>query len=264
MYYYKSTIQYAGTNYIGFQWQTEKPTVQSEINRALSQLSPGKITTMAASRTDTGVHAMEQIVKITSSEPFDLKTFRNDFNQALPDDILCTQIDDCSGEFKPAHDAVSKEYRYFFTNKTQVESHERQFIANISNPLNLELIRSCLEALVGTHDFCNFYSYGSDIKSTVRTIHFCELSLVNPASLFSQSELFQIPASMTECFELRISGDGFLKQMIRHIVAALWRVGSGKLSVEDFISLLDSPMKEQQPWKVAPANGLFLYRVNYS
>lgn len=263
MYYYKATIQYAGTNYIGFQWQAEKPTIQSELNSALASLTEGKITTKCSSRTDTGVHALEQIVKITSERPFELKTFIEKLNKALPTDIRCVAISEADGSFKPIAGAVSKEYRYFFTNKTIVPKEDRQFIANISNPLNNDEMNLCLRALIGTHDFCNFYSSGSDIKSTVRTIISCELSLVDPRSLFSQSEIFQA-SLVNECYQLRIVGDGFLKQMIRHLVAALWLVGSGKLSANEFISLLDSEKRNQHPWKIAPPNGLFLYRVNYT
>lgn len=263
MYYYKTTVQYIGTNYAGFQWQNGIPTIQDEFNKAISQLIEGKITTIAASRTDTGVHAKEQIVKISSSNPIDCSSFLETFNTALPSQVRCIKIGPCEGQFKPAAESVSKEYRYFFTNKTQVAKDEREFIANISNQLDFDAMAICIRALIGSHDFCNFYSSGSNVKSTVRNILLCELSKVNPCEIFSQSELFLIPKNINHCYQLRIEANGFLKQMIRHIVSALWMVGSGKLSVEDFITLLNSPKKNKQLWKVAPPNGLFLYQINY-
>lgn len=263
MHYYKTTIQYEGTNYAGFQWQNGIQTIQSEFNKAISQLIAGKITTMAASRTDTGVHAMEQVVKITSSNSIDLSSFLETFNKMLPPQIRCIDIKLCPGLFRPSAETDSKEYRYFFTNKTQVSKEDTQFIANISNKLDLKEMMICIRALMGKHDFCNFYSSGSNVKSTIRDIYFCDLSVLNPHEIFSGLELFQIPKNLSHCYQVRIEASGFLKQMIRHIVSALWMVGSGKLSAEDFINLLNGPKNTKQLWKVASPNGLFLYRINY-
>lgn len=263
MNYYKTTIQYEGTGYAGFQWQNGTPTVQSEFNNAFSQVIDGKFTTMASSRTDTGVHAMEQVVKISSMNPIDFSSFLKVFNKALPSQIKCINVESCEGLFRPSAEAISKEYRYFFTNKTQVSKEDTQFIANISNKLNFDAINFCIRALVGKHDFCNFYSSGSNVKSTVRDIFLCELSEINPHEIFKDSELFHISKNITKCYELKIEANGFLKQMIRHIVSALWMVGSGKLSTGEFINFLNGPKSEKQLWKVASPNGLFLYRINY-
>lgn len=263
MYYYKTTIQYAGTNYAGFQWQNGTPTVQSAFNESLSKILNGKFTTMAASRTDTGVHALDQVVKITSSDPIDLITFINNFNEALPNQIRCLKIENCDGLFRPSASSLSKEYRYFFTNKTQVSKVETQFIANIANKLDVEAMKICVQALIGTHNFKNFYSSGSNVKSTIRHVIVCELSEINPQEVFSNEEIFQIPKDLNNCYQLKIEANGFLKQMIRHIVSSLWMVGSGKLSTNEFIELLYAPKSDKQLWKVASPNGLYLYRINY-
>lgn len=264
MHYYKTTIQYEGTNYAGFQWQNGTTTIQSEFNNAVSKLIDGKITTMASSRTDTGVHAMEQIVKISSINPIDVLSFLEVFNKTLPPQIRCTNIESCNGLFRPSAEAISKEYRYFFTNKTQVSKEETQFIANIANKLDFDAINFCIQALVGEHDFCNFYSSGSNVKSTIRNISRCELSQINPHEIFSEVKLFSIPKNISVCYELRIEANGFLKQMIRHIVSALWMVGSGKITTDDFLEYLNGPKISKQLWKVASPNGLFLYKINYS
>lgn len=256
------TIQYEGTNYAGFQWQNGIKTIQSELNFSISKLIDGKITTSAASRTDTGVHAMEQVVKISSSKPIDFSSFVETFNKILPPQIRCIDFKSCEGLFRPAVDTQSKEYRYFFTNMTKVSKDDREFIANISNVLDFDAMMICVRGLVGEHDFCNFYSSGSNVKSTIRIISFCDLSEVNPHEIFSESELFKTPKALCNCYELRIEANGFLKQMIRHIVSALWMVGSGKISTDDFFSLLDGPKVVKQLWKVASPNGLFLYRIN--
>ncbi len=264
MYYYKTIIRYEGTKYAGFQWQTGIQTIQNSFNKAITKLIDGKFTTTGASRTDSGVHAVEQVVKISSENPIDLSSFLLKFNSALPLDIQCLEIAPCAGLFRPAAFAITKEYRYFFTNKKQVSIEERQYIANISNNLILLQMKICVEALVGEHDFRNFYSRGSNVKSTIRNISICEISVINPHHVFIGLELFQIPKSLNSCYQLRIVANGFLKQMIRHVISALWMVGSGKISTDDFLKLLDGPKSEKTMWKVAAPNGLFLYRVNYS
>ncbi len=263
MNYAKAAIQYEGTNYAGFQWQNGQPTVQNELNLALSKIVEGKVTTVGASRTDTGVHAFSQFIKISSVNPIDHTSFVKRFNKELPADIRCLSIEPTHGLFRPAAVASSKEYRYFFTNQTQVSADNRRFIANIANALDINAMMTCLEALKGTHDFCNFYSSGSNVKSTVRTIITCELTDINPQAIFKQSELFHIPSDIQCCYQLRIEANGFLKQMIRHIVSAVWMVGTGKLSSADFGKLLDGEKVDKQLWKVAAPNGLFLYQINY-
>ena len=263
MNYYKTIIQYNGSSYAGFQWQDGVQTVQSEINNALSKIIEGKFSTTAASRTDTGVHAKEQVVKITCINPIDTSLFLKSFNEVLPSSIKCYKIESSDGLFRPASFAVSKEYRYFFTNKTQVSKEDSIFIANISNKLNIDSMNACVQSLIGEHDFQNFYSSGSNVKSTIRNISFCELSEINPQDIFSASEIFSIPSNLQSCYQLKIEASGFLKQMIRHIVSALWMVGSGKLTTNEFITLLNGAKSTKQHWKVAPPNGLYLYKINY-
>lgn len=263
MHYYKAIIQYEGTNYAGLQWQNGLRTVQSEFNTAISKLIDGKITTMPASRTDTGVHAIEQVIKISSINPIDTSSFLKPFNNLLPPQIRCLKIEACPGTFKPSVESTSKEYRYLFTNKTQTSKADLQFVANIANKLDLEAMLICVKALEGKHDFCNFYSSGSNVKSTIRDIIRCELTEINPHLVLGNLELFQVPSDLLLCYQLRIEANGFLKQMIRHIVSAIWMVGSGKISSQEFIALLNSPKDNKQRWKVASPNGLYLYRINY-
>lgn len=263
MYYYKAKIQYDGTNYAGFQWQNGLLTIQSEFNKSLSQIIPGKFTTMAASRTDTGVHALEQFVKISSTQSMDCTSLLESLNFVLPNDIRCIYIEPSTGLFRPASDTTSKEYRYLFTNRVQSPKEDRRFIANISNKLDLKAMQTCIDLIHGAHDFCNFYSSGSNVKSTTRTISTCELSIIDPRLFFLKNELFNIPQDLDSCYELRIIADGFLKQMIRHLVSALWKVGSGKISPSEFLAYLDGPKSKKQLWKVAPPSGLFLYQINF-
>lgn len=263
MNYYRATLQYDGTDFAGFQWQKDASTVQHVLNMALQQLLDGKISTMGASRTDSGVHAIEQIVKITTENTLDLQSFVNQINLKLPDSIRCLNISSTTGDFRPAGDTISKQYRYLFTNKSHYSSEERRYLANIAKPLNVAAMQACVEAIKGTHDFCNFVSTGSNVKTTIRTVNDCELTVINPQNFFSQATLFQVPDNLTSCYQFKIEANGFLKQMIRHLIRGLWMVGSGKISSDDFMQLLDGPKREKQLWRVAPSAGLYLYCINY-
>lgn len=263
MNYYQATLQYDGTPYAGFQWQKDASTVQDELNQALKKILTGKISTMGASRTDSGVHAMEQVVKITTEKILNYQTILASINSILPPTIRCLYLAPCAGEFKPAADTISKEYRYLFTNKAEFSAEERKYIANIAHPLNFTEMKKCAEAIAGTHDFCNFVSTGSNVKTTLRSVSLCELTLINPQIFFEESSLFQIPSELTSCYQLKIVANGFLKQMIRHLMRGLWMVGSGKVSTEEFLTLLHGPKQKKQLWRVAPASGLYLYRINY-
>lgn len=259
MHYYRGTFEYDGTGFCGFQWQKDLCTIQDELNQSIKSMVEGTFSTMGASRTDSGVHALRQVVKITSQRPIDCQQLLKHFNSTLSSQIRCLDLNPCAGGFNPAAAPYSKVYHYFFTNERQLARNQQRFISNISNPLNLATMQNCVDQLTGIHDFKNFCSLGSNVKTTVREIFFCELDLGGPQSLISESGVFHLADPPVPIFCLRIEGKGFLKQMIRHLVSALWMVGSGKLSEEEFVRLLKGvEKKEKRLWRVAPPNGLFL------
>jgi len=264
MNYYKAILQYDGTNYFGFQWQKDIPTIQDTLNQSLAKLIGGKITTMGASRTDTGVHALEQFVKISCENEIDCDHLITELNKSLSPQVKCLSLVPCEGTFKPAMDSVSKEYRYLFTNISQTNCSDQKFITNNPFSLDFDLMKKCAEMMVGEHDFKNFYSTASDIKTTTRDILLCELSEVDPHTVLPQIDLFLLPQDLRRCYQLRIVGNGFLKQMVRHIMSAIWAVGRGKISLEEFSSLLNGPKQEKKFWKVASPRGLYLYKINTS
>lgn len=248
---------------MGFQWQKDIPSVQNDFNQSLAKIIGEKFTTMSASRTDTGVHAFEQFVKITSQDEIELSGLVERLNKVLPSQIRCLDITLSDKSFKPTSDSISKEYRYFFTNTIKGNSMERKFIANNPYPLNVEAMKICVAAIVGKNDFQNFVSMGSNVKTTIREIFICELSEINPQKLFSTSEIFPIPHDLESCYQLRIVGNGFLKQMIRHLMTALWKVGNGRLTVDEFMLLIKGPKDPRKLWKVAHPKGLFLFKIIY-
>lgn len=144
-----------------------------------------------------------------------------------------------------------------------MKEDDRRFISNLANPLNFKSMVSCAQLIRGSHDFQNFCSTGSNVKTTVRNVLVCELTEVDPRTLFQDKELFKIPSDLEKCFQLQIEANGFIKQMIRHLMSALWLVGSGRMTEKEFAELLDGPKVDKQMWKPAPARGLYLYRITY-
>jgi tRNA pseudouridine38-40 synthase len=260
-YYYKASIQYDGTNYCGFQWQKDIPTIQSELNLSLGQLLGGKITTLGASRTDTGVHALEQIVKITSENRIDCESFLNELNKALPSEVRCLKIEACEWTFNPINFSPSKEYRYLFTNIQGTSGPEQRFLVNHPYNLNISTMQKCARMLVGKHDFKNFCFAGSNFKTTIREVFECEISEVNPHTVLN-SELFPLSQDIRNCYQLRVVGQGFLKQMVRHFMSALWLVGREKISPDEFLLILEGQEKVVGRWKAASPRGLYLYRFS--
>lgn len=260
MNYYKAAVQYDGTNYFGFQWQKDIPTVQNEINLSLAQLLSGKITTMGASRTDSGVHAVEQIVKITTQHEIECDSFKDALNKVLPLQVQCLKIEPCEGSFNPITFSHSKEYRYLFTNTLQSRGLEERFMANYPYDLNLPLMQKCAREIVGQHDFRNFCSAGSNVKTTVRAVLDCEITEIAPLSFINDSNVFSFSQEIKECYQLRIVGKGFLKQMVRHLMSALWLVGRGKISQDEFLGLLNGQEINRPLWRVSTPRGLYLYR----
>jgi tRNA pseudouridine38-40 synthase len=209
------------------------------------------------------VHAFNQIIKITSEVPMDSNEALCSINQILPSDIKLITFKAIEGAFKPSTQTKSKEYIYLFTNSAKtIGLSDQEFIANFGKKLNLDLMKDVLPLFVGEHNFQNFYSKGSNVTSTIRTIYSIELKTINPHEIFNGS-LFSAPEHLTECYQLKINGSGFLKQMIRHIVSSLWMIGTEKMSTLQLKEYIEGNQQTNQLWKVAPPNGLFLNKINY-
>ncbi len=255
MNYYKAILQYDGSLHLGFQLQVGKPTIQGDLNQSLQKILSGNFTTRAASRTDKGVHAIGQVIKISVEDPSPLNAAQ--LNEALPSHIKCLDLSPCAGDFIPSVDQLSKEYRYLFT----VQGQEERYIAQTPLPLNIHDMQACVAMLKGKNDFRNFWSIGGIANTTIRDILQCDLTMIDPKAFFKDT-LFTA-GEVTSCWQFRIVGSGFLKHMVRHLVGALWMVGNGRLTKDEFSSLLHGEQKQQRPWKKADPRGLYLLKVNY-
>jgi len=253
MFHYKAILEYDGSSYFGWQVQKDEVTVQSKLQKALEEMAKSdNVRTLASSRTDRGVHATGQTVKI--SLPFEIETdgLKKGLNSLLPEDIRVRTVENSNEAFHPISDAQWKEYRYRFTNLEQAFVLQKNQIANISFELDIYKMQQAAEAFVGEHDFCNYFVTGTEVNSTVRTIYDCRIDFVESNE----------PTLYPSHYVLVIKGSGFLKQMVRLIMGTLWNAGRGKVSVSDIQDSF-TEKKQKKLGAVAPAEGLTLVKVSY-
>ena len=256
MYYYKVIISYKGTRYFGWQAQAvaigneEKPTVQGTIHHALKKIAKYKDCTIAgASRTDAGVHAQGQLAKFSIPLYLAADKLLQGMNSLLPDDIRILECAVCAKEFNPNTSSASKEYHYYFST-AQVENPAlSDVVASISGHIDLQEMQGACKLFIGEHDFYNFCSRDPHGATTVRSISCCEIHKAD-FSPFGE-----------DIFYLKISGNGFLKYMIRYIAGALFKVLQGKIGLDDLVNYLQYHQEDKLSAK-AKSKGLHLIRIH--
>lgn len=253
IYYYRLLVEYKGTAYLGWQVQPEGKTVQGELNRALRTISKSEtVRTLGSGRTDSGVHALGQVVKAAIELEINPVNLLRALNSHLPSDIRVKEVTLSDEDFMPTTQAKSKEYHYRFITGRNPNAFQGDFIASCPHEIDLDLVQKACDILVGEHDFVNYYCEGTDVSSTVRSIFRCGIR---------KTQAFE-NGVFPEHYLFFVEGSGFLKQMVRLLVGALWNVGRGKINLEEFEASLTSPKRERLG-VVAPPEGLYLVCVNY-
>jgi tRNA pseudouridine38-40 synthase len=175
-------------------------------------------------------------------------------NSLLPLDIRVIHVEECTSHFHPIFNAKSKEYNYVFSHKTSLSPFAQELVTLVDFELNLSLMREGCKLLLGEHDFINYQCVGTEVDSTVRNIYECEILHLRSGGHWAEL--------LDEYYVLRIAGDGFLKQMVRLIMGALWSLGREKITLEDLRESLTRPM-ESRLGATAPPQGLYLKVVHY-
>jgi len=239
------TLEYDGTHYHGFQWQAGLPSIQREVEKAIKRLTGERLRVMAASRTDAGVHATGQVVSFRTGSSLPTDTFVHGLNHYLPRDIAVKAAHRVDDSFNVRHDAISREYSYYIVNSPSRSPTRQGFSYFVTSPLDIEAANRAAQALIGEHDFSPFASgNGAGIRNKVR--HVFKASLERGGELV----IFNIVAN------------SFLPHQVRNTVGALIRVGLGKMSVDEFNSIIEVK-KPGMAGPTAPACGLCLTRINY-
>ncbi len=238
-------MEYDGTKYYGFQLQAKQSTVQGEIESALLKLTGEKIRILAASRTDTGVHAREQVVSLRTTSSLPEHAFVGGLNYYLPEDIAVKDAYRVRDAFNVRRDAASREYHYLILNRAARSPTRHRFAHHVPGRLDVAAMNEACQCLIGEHDFASFATaLESKTKSTVRRVYQADVTKDGDLVTF------------------RIIANAFLPHQVRNTIGALIRVGLGKMTADEFRSILEK-RKPGLAGPTAPACGLCLMQVNY-
>jgi tRNA pseudouridine38-40 synthase len=237
-------IEYDGTQYYGFQWQLGLPTIQSELEQAIGRLCRQSSRAMAASRTDTGVHAKGQVVSFWAKSTLDTMILVRALNYYLPGDIAVKAAYRASDDFSVRRDALSREYRYHILNGNARSPFSRRFALFVPKMLDIQAMNEACQLIQGEHDFASFASSLDDSRSTLRNVYEAGIEKKGAFTVF------------------RIVANSFLPHQVRSTVGLLIRLGLGKISIAEFRDIIEA-RSVGLAGPLSPACGLCLMRVNY-
>jgi tRNA pseudouridine38-40 synthase len=238
------TLEYDGANYFGWQYQSGQDSIQARLESALERIFADKVRVRGAGRTDAGVHALGQVASFALPRPFDPAELRRALNALLPPDIVVLAAEQAGDDFDPRRDARLRVYEYRVLNQPSPSAFEYRYSWLVRDPLDLEAMNEAAGLFVGERDFAAFRTLGSDVKTTVRRVNLSRWSRVGARLTY------------------RIEANGFLRHMVRTMVATMVEVGRGKLEPDAVSGLIARRDRGLVP-AAAPAAGLFLVEVRY-
>ncbi len=243
----KIVLQYDGTAYAGWQRQDNGLSVQALLEDALEPIEGSRVVVHGAGRTDAGVHALGQVATVTLAVAMEPPALARALNAILPRDIRVLAVEEAAPGFHARFSAVGKVYEYSIVNAPLVSPFLHKYVWHVIPPIDLETVREASALLVGKHDFAAFQGARAKVISTERTVSKIE---------WEDRGRPDLPLVM------RIEGNGFLRHMVRIIVGTLVDVGVGRWLPSHVTEILAS-RDRTQAGPTAPAQGLYLVRVNY-
>jgi tRNA pseudouridine38-40 synthase len=244
--HFKLTLAYDGTSAVGWQRQAEGTAIQQLLEDVLAILEGAPVTVHGAGRTDAGVHAQGQVASVTLTRAIDAPTLTRAMNAHLPETVRVLDAVEMPPAFHARFDAVSKTYRYRIWNAAVLNPFERHYAWHVPEPrLDVRAMAAAAQALEGRHDFAAFQASGSPTRMTVREI-------------FSSTVVRD-----DELVTYEVSGEGFLRHMVRSIVGTLVEVGRGKRPPAWMHDVIASRSRIEAG-RTVPPHGLVLVRVEYA
>lgn len=245
---YKITLAYDGTNFAGFQRQPKQRTIQSVLENAVNKMSKQDeyITIHGSGRTDAGVHALGQIVHFDFPHDIPAEGMLCGLNSMLPLDCEVVACEIVSDEFHSRFTTHGKRYMYRVSCGRFVNPFKRNYTGHYKYKLDMERIKQAMPYVVGTHDYSSFVASGSQVSNHIRTIY--------------EATVHEDKANDEIIFEF--TGNGFLYNQVRIMVATLLEIGNGRRPINDFERLYE--VKDRNECReTAPASGLYLKEVYY-
>ena len=241
----KMIVAYDGTNYCGWQVQPNGITIQEVLNEHLSRLLGEDIKTIGASRTDAGVHSLGNVCVFDTNTKMPAEKISFALNQKLPEDIVVQQSCEVPMDFHPRFTKSRKTYEYRILNRTMRMPTRRLDTYFFYYPLNLEAMQEAAKFLEGEHDFASFCASNHQAEETVRTLYHVT-----------------VDRDADDIVTIRLSGNGFLYNMVRIIAGTLIKVGSGMYPPEHMKEILEA-RNRAAAGDTAPAQGLYLNKIFY-
>ncbi len=246
---FKTTVQYDGTGFYGFQRQAKGRTVQQVLESALGAYLGHKVTIRGAGRTDSGVHAKGQVISFVSETKTPTNRIHLGLLEFLPKDVLVGMCEEVPISFDPLKEAKEKTYCYRFSRGFKGDIMMSRYSVAFYGHLDFDLMQDESKYILGRHDFHNFRAKGSSSLTTVRNVFRAEWVKKDPGP--------------REIWEFWVSGDGFLYKMVRLIAGTLIDVGRGRFCQGKIREALISP-GNVQIGKCLPGKGLCLEEIKFS
>ncbi len=241
----KLVLSYDGTRYVGWQVQPNGPSIQAEVERALSTLHRETLRVTGAGRTDAGVHAWGQVASLELSRPLPLAAYVRGMNALLPGDVAVRAAEVREARFDARRDARGKRYRYRIENLPTRAPLTRLRAWQVFRPLDLDGMRAAAAPLLGRHDFSAFRASDCEAAHAVRELRRLELVRAPDGSI-----------------EVVAEATAFLKHMVRNLVGTLVEVGLGRRTPSSMEALL-AGRDRTRAGRTAPPQGLLLDEVFY-
>lgn len=241
----RAEIRFDGSRFKGWQklGQGER-TVQGTLERLLGEVLNEEVSVVGCGRTDAGVHGLNYVLNFHTKTGMKVEFLSRQLTEKLPSDIQLIRMLEVDDRFHAQHNVSSKTYLFKIDNRKVPNLFMRRYEVRVDDRLNVTQMKKAAENLVGKHDFQSFTTVKSKKKSTVRTITSIEVE-------DDRGEM-----------NIRVTGDGFLWNMVRIIVGTLVEVGKGNVTTEEVITILEAKERATAPGKMPPY-GLYLEKVEY-
>ena len=241
---YLIKFSYDGTNYLGFQNQKNKETIQKYLEEALTKINNGKKTTITATgRTDKKVHALSQYGHTNIDVDITEYKLKRALNSNLPADIHVIETKQVDDKFHARYNVKGKTYQYLL-NMGEYNPIERNYVFQYNHELNVKKMKEAIKYFIGTHDFRSFATDSKDKENCIRTITKADIKEENNKLIIT------------------FTGTGFLRYQVRNMVGILIKVGENKLEPNKIKDIIESKDRTKAG-KTAPPEGLYLREVTY-
>ncbi|MCX7108840.1 MAG: tRNA pseudouridine(38-40) synthase TruA [Candidatus Methylumidiphilus sp.] len=237
-------LEYDGSDFVGWQWQTGQRNVQACVEEAVSKVAAEPVTVHCAGRTDAGVHALEQVIHFDTHTHRECRSWLMGANANLPDDVRVLWAKEVGPGFHARYSAVARYYRYVILNRPMKSALYRKQVTWCFYPLDESKMQEAANHLLGHHDFSSFRAQGCQSKSPSRIMHFIRVRRENERVIID------------------LSANAFLHHMVRNIAGVLMEIGTGKKPA-DWTSQLLELRDRKQGGVTAPSDGLYLGGVCY-